>query len=129
MSAKTKVLVVDDSEIVLESTRAALTLAGYDVETHRGPKGGTAAVRNAKADVVLLDLGEHAEGEYIARCTRAATSLKQPVILIFSAQEEAKLALAAKRCGADGYIPKTDARLLARDLARALGASARRAAQ
>ena len=50
---KPKIVVIDDSEIVLEVTRGALEGAGYDVVTHDRPAGCVALIMHEKPELVL----------------------------------------------------------------------------
>jgi CheY-like chemotaxis protein len=51
-----KVLVVDDSLVVLKTMSMKLTANGYDVVTAEDGSGAVSAVRKEKPDLILLDL-------------------------------------------------------------------------
>ena len=51
-----KILVVDDSLVILKTTSMKLTANGYDVCTAEDGAGAVSAVRRDKPDLILLDL-------------------------------------------------------------------------
>jgi CheY-like chemotaxis protein len=51
-----KILVVDDSLVVLKTVSMKLIANGYDVVTAEDGAGAVSAVRKAKPDLILLDL-------------------------------------------------------------------------
>ena len=56
MSQPATILVVDDSEVVLNVTRTLLEAVGYRVLTHSGPAGCVAVILQEKPDLVLIDV-------------------------------------------------------------------------
>ncbi|MGD0259802.1 MAG: response regulator [Verrucomicrobiota bacterium] len=52
-----KILVVDDSLLILRTMSMKLTANGYDVVTAEDGAGAVSAVRKEKPDLILLDLG------------------------------------------------------------------------
>ena len=52
-----KILVVDDSFVVLKTMSMKLTANGYDVVTAEDGSAAVSAVRKQKPDLILLDLG------------------------------------------------------------------------
>ena len=52
-----KILVVDDSFVILKTMSMKLTAHGYDVVTAEDGAGAVSAVRKGKPDLILLDLG------------------------------------------------------------------------
>ena len=54
--SKGKILVIDDSELVLEITRDALREEGYDVVTNSSWVEVNATIREHRPDMILLDL-------------------------------------------------------------------------
>lgn len=117
-----KVMVVDDSEIVLEVTRGMLRSSGFDVITCDSPLGAVLRVIQEKPDVVLVDLEMASMGG-----DRLILSLKQgprtahiPVFL-YTGQETRVAQDAVRRSRADGFIAKgCDPLLLANAVRRAL---------
>ena len=51
-----KILVVDDSVVILKTMSMKLTANGYDVVTAEDGAGAVSAVRKQKPDLILLDL-------------------------------------------------------------------------
>ncbi len=102
-----KVLIVDDSPIVLEATRMALEPGGIEVVALDNPLTVAHVVRKETPDLILLDVMMPAvSGEVVARIVGAsAVSRKIPVVL-FSELPAEELAARAQRCGAAGYIRK-----------------------
>jgi DNA-binding response OmpR family regulator len=107
MSAKPKqILLVDDSVLVLDMMRTALTAAGYDVLTasdlaqldrHRG---------HSRPDLVLMDVQmPEAFGDDVAMVLRAARDVEAPIYLL-STLDEADLQRRAADAEIDGYINK-----------------------
>ena len=103
------VLVVDDSEIVLELTKAALEKAGYRVVTRDRPAGSVAAILRDKPDIVLLDVNMPSlAGDVIAKILVRAMKNPDTLVLLHSSMSFDALRLKAVSTGAHGYIQKTD---------------------
>lgn len=103
------VLVIDDSTIILESTRAILEEAGYRVLTHAESIGTAVIVRREKPDAVLLDVSMPAmPGDQLAQVIRKAAPGEPPKIVLFSARDEEDLSALGEACGAVGVITKGD---------------------
>jgi DNA-binding response OmpR family regulator len=56
MIDRTRVLVVDDEQVVCESCRRALLEEGYEVSTATDPRQGLERARNENFELVILDL-------------------------------------------------------------------------
>src|SRR5262249_18779658 len=103
------VLVIDDSEIVLELTKAALEKAGYHVVTRDRPSGSVAAILRDKPDIVLLDVNMPSlQGDVIAKILVRAMKNPDTLILLHSSMSIDTLRLKAVATGAHGYIQKTE---------------------
>ena len=126
MSSRRKILIIDDSEIVLRVAGAALTEAGYDVATLNMAIGSGAAILRERPDLVLLDLTMPAlSGEDVVRHVRNHSSLKSTRIALFSDQPVNRIREIATRSGADGWIVKTgDAARLVAEVERLLSSCA-----
>lgn len=104
---KKRILVVDDSPIVLEATRQKLQGAGYEVFTLDNPLMVANTLRKIPVDLVLLDVNMP-----VVRGTQVVTALRAhgldatPVIL-FSDLDEKELTARAKECGATGWLQKS----------------------
>ena len=107
---KRRILLVDDSEIVRELVKATLEEAGYEVSTHASPFGFSSSVLRQNPDLVLLDVNMPAlSGDKLAEIA-VKNRLVGPTcpLLLFSDRPPHELAVLAARCGANGYIHKTN---------------------
>ncbi len=101
-----RILVVDDSPIVLESTRMTLEGAGYLVKTLDNPLLVPSAVRREHFDLVMLDVSMPVvQGDQVMKALKGHELSKAPVIL-FSDRDEATLRALAEACGAAGWLRK-----------------------
>lgn len=105
-NTKKRILVFDDSPMVLELTRAALEAAGFTVaiaenleafEQHRGA---------LDPDLILIDVQmPEAFGDDVVLTLREGHGVRIPILLV-SSLEEQELATRAERSRAAGYIQK-----------------------
>jgi two-component system OmpR family response regulator len=103
------ILVIDDSNAVLDAARTTLERAGYRVITRNRPSGSITAILNEKPDLVLLDLNMPTlSGDAILKVLCKAQSFPETVVLLHSALPLEKLRLKAVTSGAHGYVQKTD---------------------
>ncbi len=104
---KSKVMVVDDSDLILNITRDTLEEAGFHVITRNSPIGTTSAIKNEKPDCVLIDVSMPAlSGGELVKLARK--NIKENLKIIFhSSKEESELIQLVDECGADGYIKKS----------------------
>jgi CheY-like chemotaxis protein len=115
MSRK-KILVVDDSALILKAMSLKLTANGYDVIT--AEDGGTAvsAVRTEKPDLILLDLsfppdvahggGVAWDGFLIMTWLQRMDEAKHIPIIVISGSEPAKFKDRALAAGAVNFFHK-----------------------
>ena len=104
-----KILVVDDSEVVLGVTQAMLEEAGYEVSTNRRATGSVALILHTKPDLVLLDVNMPSlRGDMIARMSVATNNSTGTIVVLHSTLPESELQRLAKESDAHGYIKKTD---------------------
>jgi CheY-like chemotaxis protein len=103
------VLVVDDSDVVLELVKKALEGAGYSVITRNKPSGSVAAILRDKPDVVLLDVNMPTlSGDTIAKILGRVSQNPETLVLLHSSLSIDNLRLKAMATGAHGYIQKTE---------------------
>ena len=103
-----KILVIDDSEIVIAAVRMILEDAGYTVVTLNSPFGTSPRILRERPDLVLLDLMMPGlTGDKIVEVVRRTPALVNTLIVLHSDRSAEELAAAAQRCGADGFILKT----------------------
>ena len=80
-----KIVVIDDSEIVLEVTRGALEGAGYEVITHDRPAGCVALILHEKPELVLMDVNMPGlGGDTIVSVLAKAAPTSDTVVLLHS---------------------------------------------
>ncbi len=108
MTEAPRVLLIDDSEVVLELAREVLERAGMEVHTRSVAYGSSWEIVRLRPDVVLIDVNMPGlSGNDIVSVTRARGDLQDTRVLLFSAQPPENLETLALECGADGWIHKT----------------------
>lgn len=122
-SLRPTIVVVDDSEIVLAVTEAALTAAGYRVITRNRPTGCVAMMLQEMPDLVLLDVSmPGVSGDTLVKLFASADPQHKAIVLLHSSLDEEALSMKARASGADGYIRKSeDPAMLVRHVNRWLG--------
>jgi CheY-like chemotaxis protein len=105
---KPKIVVIDDSEIVLEVTKGALEGAGYDVVTHDRPAGCVALILHEKPDLVLMDVNMPGlGGDTIVSVLGKAAPTSDTVVLLHSSLSAEVLRTKSATAGAHGFIQKS----------------------
>jgi len=105
---KQTILVIDDSEIILQVTRTALEAAGYRVITRSRAAGSVALLLQEKPHLVLLDVNmPTTSGDTLARVFGKAQSGVDTIILLHSTLSPEVLRAKAEAAGAHGFIQKT----------------------
>ena len=105
---KPKIVVIDDSEIVLEVTKGALEGAGFDVVTHDRPAGCVALILHEKPDLVLMDVNMPGlGGDTIVSVLGKAAPTSDTVVLLHSSLSAEVLRTKATTAGAHGFIQKS----------------------
>jgi CheY-like chemotaxis protein len=105
---KPKIVVIDDSEIVLEVTKGALEGAGYDVVTHDRPGGCVALILHEKPDLVLMDVNMPGlGGDTIVSVLAKAQPTGDTVVLLHSSLSAEVLRTKSATAGAHGFIQKS----------------------
>ena len=104
---KGRILVIDDSELILDLTREAFTSAGYEVHTNSSWVEVNATIREKKPDLILLDLMMPSiRGESLCEILKKSSFGRDIPIVIFSTKEKDEIARLAEKAGADGWIQK-----------------------
>lgn len=102
-----KVVLLDDSPIVLAATKDRLEDAGIQVVTTDNPFLLGSVVRREQPDVVLLDVVmPMVQGDDVARIVRENHSVAEIPFVLYSDAPELTLARKAYECGAVGFIRK-----------------------
>jgi DNA-binding response OmpR family regulator len=101
-----RILLMDDSELFLEVTGAALQAAGYDVICANDLAQLADVLSRGPSDLVLMDVQmPEAFGDDIALTLRHAYGIEAPIYLL-SSLEETDLADRVEWAKIDGFIPK-----------------------
>lgn len=100
-----RILIVDDSPLILAAARHALSEAGYDVETRNGVDDIGANGANG-FDLILMDVQmPELYGDDVARVLRHDRDVRTPIYL-FSTLAPDELAERAAEAKLDGFISK-----------------------
>lgn len=102
-----RILLIDDDEAQLISTRGLLEDEGYEVHTQLGPLGSTNAVRALKPDLVLLDVNMPGlAGHKLSRLLKGYAEGRATRLILYSSNDEDILRLMVREQELDGYICK-----------------------
>jgi DNA-binding response OmpR family regulator len=105
---KGKILILDDSEIILEATKLSLEEAGFDVATLTSPFLLFETMQRERPDVVLVDVNMPAlSGDRVLEVSNAFGAFRETPVLLYSTLEEQELRAMASRYGADGFVRKS----------------------
>jgi CheY-like chemotaxis protein len=107
VSEARRVVLIDDSEIVLSVMTPGLTSAGFEVRGVTSLRRFLNVVLDWKPHLIVTDLymPEMSGAELCAWLRKQVQTARTPVIICSSAPD-AELADAARVAGADGYISK-----------------------
>lgn len=104
-AAPVRVLVVDDEPAILRFLRVGLASQGYVVMEAQNGQSALEAVRQRRADLVVLDLGlPDIDGLEVIRRIRAEGAMLPIIVLSSRSDEAAKVQ--ALDLGADDYVTK-----------------------
>jgi two-component system, OmpR family, alkaline phosphatase synthesis response regulator PhoP len=106
--AKQRILIVDDSELVLVMARDALEEAGYEVFTAtNGIEANSYIFSVKKPDLIILDVMlPMLDGNKKAKLLREKEYSREIPILLLSSKSEVELRCLTAEAGADGFIRK-----------------------
>lgn len=103
---KARILIIDDSEVVLAVAKHALVEAGHEVELCANPLSAAHLLRRLNPDLVLIDVNMPAiNGDVVTEVLNQHMS-NVPVVL-HSDIGAARLEQLVERTGALGFISKT----------------------
>ena len=103
-----KVIVVDDSEVVLLMTSAALQSAGYEVRTLMRWEELDDTLKDFLPDLILFDVNmPEMDGDFALMFFKEERGITDIPILLYSDIDVGELEQRAKDCEADGFISKT----------------------
>ena len=104
--AQQNVLILDDSEVVLDIARKYLQDAGYFVSTALSLAEFDRHTATREPDLILLDVQmPELEGDDLGRTLRSERGVTVP-ILLFSTLDDDELRERASAAGLDGYVSK-----------------------
>ena len=104
MSAKTRVLVVDDEAAILRFLKPALEANNYEMTSAGTMAGGIKGIAAEAPDIVLLDLGlPDGDGKDVIKRAREWSDVP---IIVLSARERESEKIEALDLGADDYVNK-----------------------
>ena len=109
MQEKKKVLIIDDEEVHLYTTKGLLDSDHVEVVTYQGSFGATNCVKGVMPDLVLLDINMPAlSGENLVSIIKPFCAEKKIPIVFYSSNDESTLSNLANIHGVQGYICKGD---------------------
>jgi DNA-binding response OmpR family regulator len=105
---KQKILIVDDSDVVLELARDALEEAGYEVFTaSNGVEANNYIFSGHKPDLIIFDVMlPFLDGDKKAKLLREKEIGRNIPILLISTKSEEELTRLSAEAGVDGFIHK-----------------------
>ena len=102
-----KILVLDDSEIILNVVSMELGQAGFEVLTANSLLEFDQVLKANEPNIIRTDIKmPEVSGDQICRVLKQKTATKNIPVVLFSTLSEAELAALAERSGADGYVCK-----------------------
>jgi CheY-like chemotaxis protein len=103
-----RVIVVDDSEVVLLMSSAALQSAGYEVKTLMRWEELDGTLKEFRPDLILFDVNmPEMYGDFALMFFKEERDITDIPILLYSDIDVGELEQRAKDCGADGFVSKT----------------------
>jgi DNA-binding response OmpR family regulator len=105
--ARRKVMVVDDSTLILATTREYLAECGFEVRTAASLAEFERHTRGWAPDIILTDESmPEVSGAALCAYLKNRAETAHVLVILFSSLPDAKLEELAARCGADGYCSK-----------------------
>jgi two-component system chemotaxis response regulator CheY len=107
MSMSKKILIVDDSPVVLAMLEDALVGMGYDVTAAGNGQDGLRKIEASKFDLIITDLSMPVmDGIAFVKAAKQLPNCKfVPVVFLSSEEDETKIT-EAKRAGASTFLRK-----------------------
>jgi PleD family two-component response regulator len=103
-----RVIVVDDSEVVLLMSSAALQSAGYEVRTLMRWEDLDGTLKDFRPDLILFDVNmPEMYGDFALMFFKEERNITDIPILLYSDIDVGELEQRAKDCGANGFVSKT----------------------
>jgi twitching motility two-component system response regulator PilH len=109
MSDKPRVLLIDDSEIAVEVTRAVLERDGFDVRAATSLGEFNVILKTWSPTIVLTDVNmPGVTGPDLCRWIKVRMDTQSVPVVLFSELPDESLAELAKSAGADGFLSKSN---------------------
>jgi DNA-binding response OmpR family regulator len=103
----TRILIIEDDDIMLKAVKNILTKAGYDVLTAKDGKEAFEQLEHAIYDIVVTDLMmPYANGLEVVSRIRSDASKRHVSIIVVSSVGNEETITEAFRLGADDYLKK-----------------------
>lgn len=109
MQTKKKVLIIDDDDMHLYTTKQLLQNDRVEVSTHKNWLGATNRVKEFEPDLVLLDINMPGlSGDKLSEILKPYCDACRTAIVFHSSNDEDSLSALARTHGVQGYICKGD---------------------
>jgi DNA-binding response OmpR family regulator len=106
MNDRKKILVMDDSALVLDAVQVVLEQSGFAVATAQNLSALEAACTRSTPDLFVLDVQmPEIFGDDVGQVLRDVRKMKVPIIL-FSSMPESDLVERTREAALDGYVSK-----------------------
>ncbi len=120
-----QVLIIEDEPNIIEAISFILSRDGWHVRTHSGGEGAMAAVRERRADLIILDVMlPHRSGFELLADIRSDADLGQTPVLMLTARGQRKDREMAERAGASRFMTKPFSNAEILEAVRALAGAA-----
>ena len=107
--AQHKVLLIDDSELVLATVSGVLEDAGYEVRSTSDVDKLGSVLGDWRPDIILTDVNMPGlSGVELCRMLKASYETAHVPVVLFSAEPNDVLAKMARTCEADGFLSKAN---------------------
>ena len=108
MNSQKKILIVEDNEASIKLIQAHLDRNGYKTIVAKSGMAGLAAARDAKPDLIVLDiLLPDLGGHKVCRMIKFDRKLNHIPVVVWTSRDTEEDAETAKNCGADAFVVKT----------------------
>jgi two-component system cell cycle response regulator len=103
----TRVLLVDDDDLVVDHLRRLVTAAGYEVVTARNTEAALLSMQQVFAPIVITDIDmPHMDGLALCRAIRRQTYPGYVYVILLSSKDAEGDILSGLDAGADDYVSK-----------------------
>ncbi len=107
MSAKTKVVLIDDEDMILDIYSRILNDAEYEVHTASNGKDGFDLVLKVSPDIVITDIiMDKKDGFYVIESVKGNLATKDIPVIAFTNLDNGEDRIEAERLGACAFLVK-----------------------